>query len=93
MPSFKNAPVDIVIDVRSRLEFWLGHLPGARNLPVGKLPQSLAQHPEITKGSRILVYCASGARSALAAQLLRADGFDRVVDGGGMAAARTEFRE
>jgi hypothetical protein len=29
MPTFRDAPVDLVIDVRSTLEYWLGHLPGA----------------------------------------------------------------
>ena len=76
----------------SRLEFWLGHLDGAICIPVGGMGPALADRPEITTHSRILVYCASGARSAAAATELRALGFRNVVDGGAISAARREFR-
>lgn len=91
MPSFRNLPVDVVVDVRSKLEFWLGHLPGAVNVPVDELPEGLDRLPGLTPKSRILVYCASGARSASAAVTLRAAGYDRVVDGGGIGQAQREF--
>jgi phage shock protein E len=90
-PTFRGRPVDHVIDVRSKLEFWLGHLPGAVCIPVGGMGPRLAERPEIAKQSRILVYCASGARSAMAASELRALGYKNVVDGGGIGAARGEF--
>lgn len=91
MPQFRNLPVDAVIDVRSQLEFWLGHLPGAANIPVDQLPHGLAELPGLDYKSRILVYCASGGRSAAAASSLRAAGYLRVTDGGGMAEARRDF--
>lgn len=91
MPSFRNAPVDAVIDVRSKLEFWMGHLEGAKNVPVDTLPEGL-DGLGLTHQSRILVYCASGARSAHAAAVLRRSGYARVVDGGGMAQASKDFR-
>ncbi len=93
MAQFRGTPVDVVLDVRTKVEFWLGHLPGAVNISVDQLPGALASHPEITPDKRILVYCASGGRSAMAAQVLKAEGFANVVDGGGMGAARAEFRE
>lgn len=93
MPTFRRQPVDAVIDVRSTLEFWLGHLPGAIHVPVDRLPGGLASHSAITPDSRLLVYCASGMRSAQAARVLREAGFQRVIDGGGMAAAKAEFSE
>lgn len=89
--TFRGRPVDHVIDVRSKLEFWLGHLDGAVCIPVGRMGPALAAHPEIAKDSRILVYCASGARSAMAAAELKALGFRHVVDGGGIGAARSEY--
>jgi rhodanese-related sulfurtransferase len=67
MPAFNNRPVDVVLDVRSKLEFFLGHLDGAENIPVDRLPSALEGRTDITTTSRILVYCASGARSAQAA--------------------------
>lgn len=91
MPQFRNVPVDAVIDVRSKLEFWLGHLPGAVCVPVDQLPHGLAEVPGLTPKSRILVYCASGARSAAATSALRAAGYQRVTDGGGMGEARRDF--
>ena len=91
MPAFRNIPVDVVIDVRTKVEFWLGHLEGAINIPVDQLPEAMASHPEITPESRILVYCAAGARSAAAAQRLAAAGFANVTDGGGIGDARSGF--
>ena len=92
MPTFRSKPVDAVIDVRSKVEFWLGHLDGAVCVPVDQLPDGLAKHAHITKQSKLLVYCASGMRSASAAQILKASGFTNVVDGGGIGDARTDFK-
>jgi rhodanese-related sulfurtransferase len=91
MPTFRHHPVDAVLDVRSKVEFWLGHLEGAINVPVDTLPDGLAKHPGITPDSRVLVYCASGMRSAQAAQLLKTNGFRHVTDGGGMSDARGDY--
>lgn len=93
MPTFRSKPVDVVIDVRSKLEFWLGHLPGAHCVPVDTLPAGLDDVAGVSKHSKLLVYCASGARSAMAAQLLRQAGYTNVVDGGGIGAAKAEFEE
>ena len=90
-PKFRGAPVDVVVDVRSKLEFWTGHLPGAVCIPLNRLPDGFAEHAELAAGSRILVYCASGARSRIAAEQLRAAGYSNVVDGGGIAAAREHY--
>ena len=91
MPSYRTTPVDAVIDVRSMLEFWLGHLEGATNIPVDRIPEGL-EGLNLTKQSRILVYCASGARSAQAAAVLKQAGYTRVMDGGGMAQASQDYR-
>ena len=91
MRSFRNKPIDVVIDVRSHLEYWLGHLPGAVCIPVQAIAGEMAKRPEITRESRILVYCASGARSANAADVLRSLGYSRVVDGGGIGEARSHY--
>lgn len=92
MPSFKNRPVDLVLDVRSKLEFFLGHLDGAVNIPLDRLPDGLTAHPGVTPRTRILVYCAGGARSAQAAALLKQVGYTNVVDGGGMAEAHAQYQ-
>ncbi len=93
MPRFRNAPVDVIVDVRSKVEFWLGHLPGAHCVPVDTLPDGLDAVAGAGKDARLLVYCASGGRSAMARQILTEAGYTNVVDGGGIASARAEFEE
>ncbi len=83
-----SAKFDLIVDVRSKLEFLFGHLPDAVCIPVDHLPDGIAKRADVKPASRILVYCASGARSAAAAAQLRAAGFSNVVDGGGIVAAR-----
>jgi rhodanese-related sulfurtransferase len=70
-----------VLDVRTPQEFRGGAYPGARNIPVQELWVRL---PEVPAGRPVVVYCASGMRSASAARLLAQAGFD-VVDAGGLA--------
>ena len=91
MPSYRHKSIDLVVDVRSRLEFWLGHLEGATCIPVGKLADAIPKRKDITPTTRILVYCASGGRSAAAAGILRSLGYRHFTDGGGMAAARPDY--
>lgn len=91
MPSFRGKPIDALIDVRTTLEFWLGHLDGAVHIPVQKLPEALEGRPGITRDSRLVVHCASGGRSAHAVAALTAAGYRNVVDGGGMGGARRDY--
>jgi rhodanese-related sulfurtransferase len=91
MPSYRGTPIDLLLDVRSRLEFWMGHLDDAVLMPVDTLPDALDGHPGITKDSRIVVYCQSGGRSAAAAAALTAVGYRRVIDAGGIDDARDDI--
>jgi phage shock protein E len=88
MPTYKKRPVDLVLDVRSKLEFWLGHLDGAVCIAHDKLPAALAGQAGITTQSKIVVYCASGARSAAATRALQNAGYRHVIDAGGIDDAR-----
>lgn len=62
----------VVLDVRDLSEWKAGHIPGSRNIPVGRLEQRLGEIPE---RASLVVHCQTGARAALAASLLRARGF------------------
>lgn len=84
---FRGRAVDLIVDVRSRLEFWMGHIDDAVNIAVDVVAEELPRRPGVARDAAILVYCASGARSAAAATQLRAAGYTNVIDGGGMAAA------
>ncbi len=73
-----------ILDVREADEFngILGHIDGARLLPLGKLA---AQIQEIDNHHPIVTVCRSGARSAQASVLLQKAGFSKVANlAGGM---------
>ena len=72
----------VILDVRTPAEFQGGAYPGAVNIPVQELDRRLG---EVPKGKPVVVYCASGMRSASAERLLRARGFADVVNGGGLS--------
>ncbi len=61
-----------LLDVRSAREFAAGHLEGARNVPHDEVTARLSEIPP----GRVVVYCKSGVRSALAARQLRAAGYE-----------------
>jgi sulfur-carrier protein adenylyltransferase/sulfurtransferase len=70
-----------LLDVRQPFEYEEAHLPGAKLLPLPRLADSLE---ELDRRQPILVYCATGGRSRMAAQLLVNQGFREVyqVQGG-----------
>ena len=71
----------IVIDVRSPAEFQMGHVEGALNIPVEIIsPQNIA--PLNDQNQTIIVYCASGMRSAYARTMLMQLGYTNVINGG-----------
>lgn len=70
-----------IVDVRTPDEFRDGAYPRAINVPVGELQAGLARIP---KDRPVVLYCASGARSAAAAMMLRRAGYADVVNAGGL---------
>jgi phage shock protein E len=90
-PIFRGRPVDLVVDVRSKLEYWIGHLDGAVCIPADGIGEEIPRVPGLNVDSQILLYCASGARSAAATATLRALGYRHVTDGGGMRAAAADY--
>lgn len=71
-----------VVDVRTPQEFGGGAYPGAVNIPLQELPRRM---DEIPREKPVIVYCASGGRSAVAATMLKRAGYGEVVNAGGLA--------
>ena len=80
-----------IIDVRSPLEFSSGHLKGALNIPYDRIDQAIGSIEGLEKTSPILLYCQSGARSAVACQILAQLGFTRAMNGGAMTTLLLNF--
>jgi sulfur-carrier protein adenylyltransferase/sulfurtransferase len=64
-----------LLDVRQPFEYEEAHLPGAKLIPLPALADSLES---LNPHQPILLYCAMGGRSRMAAQLLSNHGFDAV---------------
>ena len=73
----------VVVDVRQPDEYEEAHVPGATLLPLDELVERV---DEIPSDSRVYVICATGARSARAAEFLRRQGLDAVNVAGGTRA-------
>jgi rhodanese-related sulfurtransferase len=71
----------IILDVRQPDEFQVGHITGAKLLPLSELPHRLY---ELSKESEILCVCRSGSRSSVAVAQLTRLGFNAINLRGGM---------
>ena len=65
-----------VVDVRSTNEWTAGHIPGARHIFLGNLPDMA---DELPRDRPLVIACQGGSRSSIGASLLRARGFANVV--------------
>jgi rhodanese-related sulfurtransferase len=68
-----------VVDVRSLGEFAGGHAAGSVNIPLSEISE---RTQELDRNGPVIVCCASGTRSAIAAHRLRGQGFKRVLNAG-----------
>ena len=64
-----------VVDVRTDIEWNLGHFPGAVHVPVNKLKTTKLP---FSKQDVIIVYCNTGQRSRAASEILKTLGYERV---------------
>ena len=77
----KNTSIHL-IDVRTKEEYDEGHILGSSNLPLQEIGSITHRYPD--KHSPLYIYCHSGARSKRACQYLVKNGYDHVVDLGGI---------
>lgn len=73
----------VVVDVRETDEFAGVHIPGARNVPMGRLPDALA---DADRSIPVYVVCASGNRSSAMTDVLTGAGFEAANVTGGTKA-------
>ena len=67
---------DVLIDVREADEFAAGHLPGAVLVPRGLLEFKLSGNPALSgRDLKVVLYCKTSGRAALAAQTMLAMGY------------------
>ncbi len=73
----KADPSAPVFDVRRKSEYQSEHMENAENTPLDYINQHMA---EIPKERTAYVHCAGGYRSMIFASILRARGYDNLVD-------------
>ncbi len=75
-----------ILDVRKESEFASEHVLGAKNVPLDYINENMAQ---IDKDETYYVHCAGGYRSMIFASILKARGYDNLIDvKGGFAAMK-----
>lgn len=74
--------VPILLDVREPEEFMgeLGHIRGARLIPLRELPERASVELVASKDHDVVVICRAGVRSTTAAAILAGLGFDHVCN-------------
>lgn len=76
-----------ILDVRKQSEYDAEHVIGAQNLPLDYFNERLS---EIDKNKTYYVHCAGGYRSMILVSILRARGYDNLIDiQGGFKAIKT----
>jgi rhodanese-related sulfurtransferase len=81
--SLNNGHKPFILDVRQPEEFRLGHISGAKMIPLGELNRRL---DEVPKGREVVCICATGHRSVPAARKLIAAGYSASSMKNGMIA-------
>lgn len=67
---------DVLIDVREESEFAAGHIPGAVHASRGMLEFKLSSTPALqSRDLKVVLYCKTSGRAALAAQTMRDMGY------------------
>jgi rhodanese-related sulfurtransferase len=62
-----------IVDVRTKAEYAEGHIHGSLHIPLDQLSQNLNKLP---KGKPVITVCRSGARSGMAVDVLKGEGYE-----------------
>ena len=66
----------VIVDVRSKKEFLLGHIAGAINIPFDEVQNN---YSKLDKDGKIILYCQSGRRAGIAEQVLSDNGYNNII--------------
>ena len=69
----------LIIDVRTVEEYKEGHIHGSLNIPLDEIDEAMSW---LAKDVPAVLVCASGSRSAVAVEILKSNGFEKVYNGG-----------
>ncbi|HLD38212.1 MAG TPA: rhodanese-like domain-containing protein [Candidatus Nanoarchaeia archaeon] len=69
----------LIIDVRTAEEYKEGHIEGSLNIPLDEIGEAMTW---LVKDVPAVVVCASGSRSEVAVKILKANGFEKIYNGG-----------
>ncbi|MDX1462951.1 MAG: rhodanese-like domain-containing protein [Marinirhabdus sp.] len=79
----------IILDVRSEAEWNSGHIAGAKHIPLQQISSKIS---EIKKWDKpVITYCASGMRSANAANVLKKHDVE-AMNGGGLKSLQQKLQ-
>jgi len=81
----------IFIDVREPDEYARGHVEGAMNIPPSALLAGASDLNDIPKDTELVLYCVSGSRSNVAANILRSLGYTNLVNGINMHQVQAKY--
>ena len=81
-----------ILDVRKVSEFETQHIEGSINCPLGEIQENIS---EINPKEKLHIHCAGGYRSVIAISILKANGFDNLIDiaGGFNEIKKTDLNE
>lgn len=72
VPALAGDPATLLLDVRTPEEYAQGHVPGALNIPYDELGERL---DELGTPREVVVYCESGRRAGIGAEVLLEAGY------------------
>lgn len=71
----------LIIDVREPEEYAMDHVDGAINIPPSEIMTGSPKLADIPKDTGLILYCVSGSRSNVSANILRSQGFTNIING------------
>ncbi|MFB6307415.1 MAG: rhodanese-like domain-containing protein, partial [Flavobacteriales bacterium] len=78
--TYKNDPEINILDVRKPGEYSNGHISNANSFPLDYIRENIN---ELDKNKKYYLHCKAGYRSMAAGSLLKANGFQNIIDIGG----------